>query len=161
MFKKYRDAGGHEAQRERGLPHEDRRYLSQMRAEAMELWSEADKLVLAASEQVLRSSQVRQTARDPLGGEYTRLCCMSSAGCPTLDAAATSAPSSVVQASDMSSIQMLPAPRLLGGYASRQRSGGGGMRGFAGAAKGLGWRAGCVRDLRGRRRRCAAADEPL
>jgi hypothetical protein len=62
LFKKFREAGGHQAQRDRERPREDRDFLSQMKRDATDLWAEADALVQAASEQVLRSTQVRQTA---------------------------------------------------------------------------------------------------
>ena len=61
LFKRFREAGGHQAQRDRERPREDRNLLFQMKRDATELWTKADELVQAASEQVLRSTQVRQT----------------------------------------------------------------------------------------------------
>lgn len=63
LFKKFREAGGHEAQRYRELSREDRDSLAQTKREATRLWSEADELVQAACERVLRSCQVRQTCQ--------------------------------------------------------------------------------------------------
>ena len=63
MFKKFREAGGHEAQRYRELSRAERDFLAETKHEATKLWSKADELVQAASEQVLHSSQVRQTSQ--------------------------------------------------------------------------------------------------
>ena len=58
LFLQHRTRGGYAAQSDRTLPKEERSALYELKQEGNQLWEEARELVQAASEQVLRESQV-------------------------------------------------------------------------------------------------------
>lgn len=58
LFLQHRQRGGYGAQNDQTLPKEERSALYELKQEGNKLWEEAKELVQAASEQVLRESQV-------------------------------------------------------------------------------------------------------
>lgn len=62
LFQQHRKAGGFAAQRDQRLPREERAALKGLKSEGDRLWETANKLVVAASEQVLAQSQVCRSA---------------------------------------------------------------------------------------------------
>ena len=58
LFLQHRKRGGYAAQNDQTLPKEERSALYELKQEGNRLWEEAKELVQAASEQVLRESQV-------------------------------------------------------------------------------------------------------
>ena len=58
LFLQHRQRGGYAAQNDQTLPKEERSALYELKQEGNKLWEEAKELVQAASEQVLRESQV-------------------------------------------------------------------------------------------------------
>ena len=76
LFLQHRQRGGYAAQNDQTLPKEERSALYELKQEGNKLWEEAKELVQAASEQVLRESQV---SNPPLSGRQMRTpCCNAS-----------------------------------------------------------------------------------
>ena len=77
LFLQHRQRGGYAAQNDQTLPKEERSALYELKQEGNKLWEEAKELVQAASEQVLRESQVSMAkhGRPPFFNLQTRAPC--------------------------------------------------------------------------------------